>query len=133
MTAAGTIAARPAAGSVPAEMVASLANMLESALAAGPLPGQEARGDAGRGEEHLLAPGPDRGDLPAPVHADAGPRARRVHRPAVRPGRRGDRKSTRLNSSHTVISYAVFCLKKKKIDEKTHVIYATQTHISNNQ
>src|SRR5436190_7165476 len=28
---------------------------------------------------------------------------------------RQDRKSTRLNSSHTVISYAVFCLKKKKI------------------
>src|SRR5947209_20439846 len=30
----------------------------------------------------------------------------------VRPG--GDRKSTRLNSSHANISYAVFCLKKKK-------------------
>src|SRR5438034_7942350 len=30
-----------------------------------------------------------------------------------------DRKSTRLNSSHTVISYAVFCLKKKK-KKKTH-------------
>src|SRR3712207_8265032 len=29
-------------------------------------------------------------------------------------GRRGDRKSTRLNSSHANISYAVFCLKKKK-------------------
>src|SRR5438034_3238090 len=29
-----------------------------------------------------------------------------------------DRKSTRLNSSHTVISYAVFCLKKKKDDRK---------------
>src|SRR2546426_8961736 len=29
-------------------------------------------------------------------------------------GRDGDRKSTRLNSSHLVISYAVFCLKKKK-------------------
>src|SRR2546426_9247656 len=28
--------------------------------------------------------------------------------------RMGDRKSTRLNSSHLVISYAVFCLKKKK-------------------
>src|SRR5437588_4697752 len=28
--------------------------------------------------------------------------------------RHRDRKSTRLNSSHTVISYAVFCLKKKK-------------------
>src|SRR5260221_8943817 len=27
-----------------------------------------------------------------------------------------DRKSTRLNSSHTVISYAVFCLKKKKME-----------------
>src|SRR5256885_9730237 len=31
----------------------------------------------------------------------------------VRPGRERDRKSTRLNSSHLVISYAVFCLKKK--------------------
>src|SRR5438132_4310943 len=31
--------------------------------------------------------------------------------------RRIDRKSTRLNSSHTVISYAVFCLKKKKKTE----------------
>src|SRR5437763_9022383 len=30
---------------------------------------------------------------------------------------RGDRKSTRLNSSHRCISYAVFCLKKKKIDK----------------
>src|SRR5438034_3530330 len=30
----------------------------------------------------------------------------------------GDRKSTRLNSSHTVISYAVFCLKKKKKKNK---------------
>src|SRR5476649_1005304 len=29
-----------------------------------------------------------------------------------------DRKSTRLNSSHTVISYAVFCLKKKKDDNR---------------
>src|SRR5205085_9936479 len=29
-------------------------------------------------------------------------------------GRKGDRKSTRLNSSHSQISYAVFCLKKKK-------------------
>src|SRR5688500_19658307 len=29
----------------------------------------------------------------------------------------GDRKSTRLNSSHLVISYAVFCLKKKKMSQ----------------
>src|SRR2546426_8936701 len=32
--------------------------------------------------------------------------------------RRQDRKSTRLNSSHLVISYAVFCLKKKKITKR---------------
>src|SRR3712207_7441434 len=32
----------------------------------------------------------------------------------------GDRKSTRLNSSHANISYAVFCLKKKKILLLTH-------------
>src|SRR5215204_5732705 len=38
-------------------------------------------------------------------------RAPVAHRPRAR---RRDRKSTRLNSSHTVISYAVFCLKKKK-------------------
>src|SRR5258708_30540221 len=36
------------------------------------------------------------------------PPARRYRRP------RQDRKSTRLNSSHQIISYAVFCLKKKK-------------------
>src|SRR5262245_63315612 len=35
---------------------------------------------------------------------------------------REDRKSTRLNSSHLGISYAVFCLKKKKIKEKSIVV-----------
>src|SRR2546422_3782620 len=35
-------------------------------------------------------------------------------RPVVAAGRLLDRKSTRLNSSHGYISYAVFCLKKKK-------------------
>src|SRR2546427_5533907 len=34
--------------------------------------------------------------------------------PAVPTTMKGDRKSTRLNSSHSQISYAVFCLKKKK-------------------
>src|SRR5438034_8570222 len=33
-----------------------------------------------------------------------------------------DRKSTRLNSSHTVISYAVFCLKKKNIAIETAIL-----------
>src|SRR5207244_6518757 len=34
--------------------------------------------------------------------------------PITEPRAGGDRKSTRLNSSHQIISYAVFCLKKKK-------------------
>src|SRR5699024_12302387 len=34
---------------------------------------------------------------------------------ALKPSTSSDRKSTRLNSSHVSISYAVFCLKKKKI------------------
>src|SRR5438034_8164448 len=69
------------------------------------------------------APGPEQGlprVHPGPDGADAGvvllcaqqsggDRLRRRHR---------DRKSTRLNSSHTVISYAVFCLKKKKKKKK---------------
>src|SRR5690606_41284072 len=47
------------------------------------------------------APGRPRDDRGLPVDALDG-------------GRRQDRKSTRLNSSHVKISYAVFCLKKKK-------------------
>src|SRR5690349_24202738 len=39
----------------------------------------------------------------------------------------GDRKSTRLNSSHVEISYAVFCLKKKK-KKKTINLYQTLHH-----
>src|SRR5688572_31005300 len=34
----------------------------------------------------------------------------------------GDRKSTRLNSSHSQISYAVFCLKKKKKKKKKNML-----------
>src|SRR3712207_7931536 len=45
------------------------------------------------------------------------PRPRRRHRPERVP--RADRKSTRLNSSHANISYAVFCLKKKKNNHTT--------------
>src|SRR5260221_3575021 len=44
------------------------------------------------------------------------------HRAAEQPGPHkamADRKSTRLNSSHTVISYAVFCLKKKRMAAAT--------------
>src|SRR5689334_23961209 len=52
---------------------------------------------------------------------------------ARRPGLTGrselDRKSTRLNSSHSSISYAVFCLKKKKKNEQYEPIaYYDNTH-----
>src|SRR3712207_8213079 len=50
------------------------------------------------------------------------PGPRRVHRGEG--GRqRGDRKSTRLNSSHANISYAVFCLKKKKKKQIKQINY----------
>src|SRR5256885_5110782 len=43
--------------------------------------------------------------------------------PSLFPSAAQDRKSTRLNSSHLVISYAVFCLKKKKTIAKARAIY----------
>src|SRR3989454_7301977 len=64
----------------------------------------------------LRAAGVDQGVPPrgpgisVPGHSH---RPRRQVRDLLRPGAL-DRKSTRLNSSHLVISYAVFCLKKKK-------------------
>src|SRR2546430_4820752 len=56
-----------------------------------------------------------RGDAPLPRRGvgGAGPR-----RPAPLRASHPDRKSTRLNSSHSQISYAVFCLKKKKIKKR---------------
>src|SRR3712207_8211389 len=57
---------------------------------------------------HSVARGPPSGRADAAEVRLAGKRLDRGH------GRRGrDRKSTRLNSSHANISYAVFCLKKK--------------------
>src|SRR5256885_5450948 len=57
---------------------------------------------------------------------------------AVRPGAtlgdighaiQTDRKSTRLNSSHLVISYAVFCLKKKKTTERAGAVGSRGTAV----
>src|SRR5690554_7435450 len=58
---------------------------------------------------------------PDPVSAYTDLRTTPVERSYWHPGHcavrlRSDRKSTRLNSSHVRISYAVFCLKKKKYD-----------------
>src|SRR2546430_4037033 len=65
-------------------------------------------------------------------------RGRRRHHLAPGPGpdrRRGaDRKSTRLNSSHSQISYAVFCLKKKNNHNmKIITLYNTDPKVTNNQ
>src|SRR5258708_26786015 len=49
-------------------------------------------------------------------------------RPAGREVDRIDRKSTRLNSSHQIISYAVFCLKKKKASKTTSKYQAKPDH-----
>src|SRR6266513_4650813 len=54
--------------------------------------------------------------------------ARRPRGDHYLPGRR-DRKSTRLNSSHVSISYAVFCLKKKK--KKIYIIYPNKKNTIN--
>src|SRR6266498_5156429 len=53
----------------------------------------------------------------AAVRSDIRERCRRVRLVALDEAE--DRKSTRLNSSHVRISYAVFCLKKKKITKMT--------------
>src|SRR5688572_32535863 len=62
-----------------------------------------------RGRRRRGGPGPRRGLRRRPSRRHHG----RGRRPARPPLEGGDRKSTRLNSSHSQISYAVFCLKKK--------------------
>src|SRR2546426_116207 len=68
---------------------------------------RRARGGARAGHHH-------RRRLPLFRHAPAQVHHRRHSRTRAVHPQHGDRKSTRLNSSHLVISYAVFCLKKKK-------------------
>src|SRR5690349_24029048 len=61
--------------------------------------------------------GPASADREAPVDVAVG--VGRGHIAHHRHAEVGDRKSTRLNSSHVEISYAVFCLKKKKNRKRT--------------
>src|SRR5207245_9677280 len=72
---------------------------------------------AGRAPEKDRGRKPHRAVRPGPFASRAIlDRSRRAHaRLFQAPGRCGDRKSTRPNSSHGSISYAVFCLKKKTI------------------
>src|SRR5256885_10846710 len=70
-------------------------------------------------------PGADR--YPAHAHRAPAPGGREADRALDRAGRvrvvRVDRKSTRLNSSHLVISYAVFCLKKKDLQSRPRDVH----------
>src|SRR3712207_8137203 len=70
---------------------------------------QRRAGDSGR-EEH--PPALKKRSLSAPTDGAASPPGAPSLRP--HPATTADRKSTRLNSSHANISYAVFCLKKKR-------------------
>src|SRR5207253_6138223 len=75
---------------------------------------------------HLVAGGRADGRFDArvrePPHQHVhGPVSEATHLLGVEPQRIVvDRKSTRLNSSHVAISYAVFCLKKKNKEQKSH-------------
>src|SRR5205807_6557476 len=75
---------------------------------------QEQRAAAGPGRlDHAAGPSADSaGNRQSSVAPPFWPRHRRHTQRFRQDG--PDRKSTRLNSSHLVISYAVFCLKKKK-------------------
>src|SRR5437773_5501700 len=59
--------------------------------------------------------------FPHKAHIRAGLRCQTCHGPVETMTTVGDRKSTRLNSSHITISYAVFCLKKKKKKKKYNI------------
>src|SRR5690606_41570260 len=74
--------------------------------------------DAGRQAPQIPARVPEVTDDPGrePVGGEKADRSgddTAEHGEELLPSHRGDRKSTRLNSSHVKISYAVFCLKKK--------------------
>src|SRR2546426_5463044 len=74
------------------------------------VPGAGAAGAAGRaGARAVPLMAHERGEVPLEPPLDR---------------QRQDRKSTRLNSSHLVISYAVFCLKKKKITNEQKPLIA---------
>src|SRR5205085_11734544 len=84
------------------------------------LPIYRARAVGGDGRRGARAGGVDEieaVDQPAAPHRRCLAGARLRPRPEVARQQGRDRKSTRLNSSHSQISYAVFCLKKKKKEE----------------
>src|SRR2546422_6274817 len=74
---------------------------------------------SGRGGAQVAPSRARQHDPAKTVPALRGPVRRRRDDNLARNREHGDRKSTRLNSSHGYISYAVFCLKKKK--KTTHI------------
>src|SRR3712207_7616260 len=76
------------------------------------------------------APAADRGDVVAAAAAEAGVLTEQLL--AEEPLHEGaeDRKSTRLNSSHANISYAVFCLKKKNLAYSRYALSPMSSRLS---
>src|SRR3712207_8584356 len=81
-----------------------------------------------RGPGTALRYSPRRNGAPGQAGGGRPRRPQLRHVPARQGAAEGDRKSTRLNSSHANISYAVFCLKKKKIARE--LVYYAVTHSS---
>src|SRR3989442_11063261 len=82
--------------------------------------------DVARRDAHHGVPGTptqQMGTGPADPGPALGLEPRRCHWSKRNAGQ-GDRKSTRLNSSHVRISYAVFCLKKKNISVSSILLWA---------
>src|SRR5258708_24904103 len=78
--------------------------------------------------DELIQRGRSQGHLSLPELRAAFERAKispTEARSIVRELTEADRKSTRLNSSHQIISYAVFCLKKKN----KQTVYGTRSHV----
>src|SRR5256885_4939898 len=102
---------------LPGDDVGVMLERADEDLVAGP----QARAAPGlRDEVDRLGGAAHKNDLARTAGVDETPYA--LARALVRGGSRlteRDRKSTRLNSSHLVISYAVFCLKKKKMTRST--------------
>src|SRR5207249_4493914 len=84
------------------------------------------RGSAQGARRGPLRPREDQAPHPRVPRGEEAQPERQEPDPVLRRAAWGDRKSTRLNSSHVSISYAVFCLKKKKKNKSRQQLYLVQ-------
>src|SRR5262245_62893210 len=113
---------------LPRDIAAQGVRLLSVALVEGHATPPAAAPGSAAAHRVLSVPAGTRAPAPRPrVAAPATPRRRRASSSAA-PASLADRKSTRLNSSHLGISYAVFCLKKKKNKKNTKKNISTTTN-----